>query len=517
MAEAIQKKRAGESRIHPAVWTLILLAAIAVLIAVTSVMFTGTLSSYFPVTLTSDRVGLVMEDGAKVKLRGVQVGVVSTIKGGNDPVELKLDIYPDQVRFIPANVGAEIRATTVFGAKYVNLLYPSDPSPKRLVAGQVIRSQNVSTEVNTVFQNLTDVLKKIDNSKLNGVLTALAEGLRGQGERFGQGITAGNETLKEINPRADTVRRDFQALKGFSDAYGAAAHDILTVLDAASTTSTAITDNAANLDALLVGVIGFSQSGIDLLGPSRDNLVRAINVLEPTTSLLMKYNPELTCLLQGGKDVIDTGFLDVTGGSNGKSVILDVALLAGDDPYKYPDNLPIYGGKGGPGGKPGCGSLPDVAKNWPVRYLVTNSGWGTGVDVRPNPGIGFPGYANYFPTTRGVPEPPSIRNDNGPAPGPIPYPGAPPYGAQEYAPDGTPLYPGLPPAPPPGRPRDPGPVPGSEPFVAPYPGLITPTPFPHPSPPPPPPPPLVGPPQGDAAPAAPADAPPPPPAEVRAP
>ena len=236
MAEAIKKKRAGESRIHPAVWTLILLAAIAVLIAVTSVMFTGTLSSYFPVTLTSDRVGLVMEDGAKVKLRGVQVGVVSTIKGGNDPVELKLDIYPDQVRFIPANVGAEIRATTVFGAKYVNLLYPSDPSPKRLVAGQVIRSQNVSTEVNTVFQNLTDVLKKIDHSKLNGVLTALAEGLRGQGERFGQGITAGNETLKEINPRANTVRRDFQALKGFSDAYGAAAHDILTVLDAASTT-----------------------------------------------------------------------------------------------------------------------------------------------------------------------------------------------------------------------------------------------------------------------------------------
>ena len=50
----------------------------------------------------------------------------------------------------------------------------------------------------------------------------------------------------------------------------------------------------------------------------------------------MKYNPELTCLLQGGKNVVDTGFLDVTGGSNGKSVILDVALLAGDDAYEYP-------------------------------------------------------------------------------------------------------------------------------------------------------------------------------------
>ena len=29
--------------------------------------------------------------------------------------------------------------------------------------------------------------------------------------------------------------------------------------------------------------------------------------------------------------------------------------------------------------------------------------------------------------------------NGGPGPGPIPYPGAPAYGAQQYAPDGTPL------------------------------------------------------------------------------
>ena len=57
-------------------------------------------------------------------------------------------------------------------------------------------------------------------------------------------------------------------------------------------------------------------------------------------------------------------------------------------------------------------------------------GWGTGLDVRPNPGIGFPGWGNYFPVTRPTPEPPSIRYHGGPAPGPIPYPGAPAYGAQ---------------------------------------------------------------------------------------
>ena len=134
-------------------------------------------------------------------------------------------------------------------------------------------------------------------------------------------------------------------------------------------------------------------------------------------------------------------------GGNGKSLIMDAELLPGYDPYRYPDNLPINGAKGGEGGKPGCGSLPDVAKNFPVRQLIANTGFGTGLDWRPNPGIGFPGYSNYFPVTRAVPEPPSIRYPGGPAPGPVPYPGAPPYGAPQYGPDGTPLYPGVPPAP----------------------------------------------------------------------
>lgn len=468
----------SEGRLHPGWWTLILLAVIAGLVFVTSALFSGTFTSRIPVTLTSDRSGLVMDPGAKVKMRGVQVGTVSAITGGNEPVSLKLDIDPDQVKYIPANVGARIEATTAFGAKYVDLLYPPDPSAKRLSAGAVIQSQNVTTEVNTVFQNLVDVLRQIDPAKLNAVLSAFAEGVRGQGPVIGEATTDANQVLTALNARAGNFRTDWRSLKGFSDTYAAAAHNILAALDAAATTSTTITDNAPALDALLTGVIGFSRSGINLIGPNMDNLTHAINVLEPTTRLLMKYNPELTCLLEGGKNVLDDGFLDVTGGANGNSVILDVALLLGKDAYNYPDNLPIVGAKGGPGGKPGCGSLPDVAKNFPVRYLVTNTGWGTGLDERPNPGIGFPGYADYFPATRAVPEPPSIRYPGGPAPGPIPYPGAPPYGAPMYAPDGTPLYPGEPPAPPPGAPREPGPTPGSEPFVVPNPAQLQPTPTP---------------------------------------
>jgi phospholipid/cholesterol/gamma-HCH transport system substrate-binding protein len=426
-----------------------LFAFTAVFLFVTSALFAGTFKSSVPVTLTSDRSGIIMETNAKVKMRGVEVGRVSQVGIAKDGATLTLDIEPDQIRYIPANVEAEIDVTTAFGAKFVDLVYPENPSIERLAAGAVLRSRNVSTEVNTVFENVVDLIEMIDPAKLNAVLTAVADAVRGKGERIGQATTDLNQVLTALNDRSELIREDWRSFKNFNDTYAAAAQDILTVLDAASTTSTTIVNHSTSLDNLLLNVIGFGNAGTNLLASSKDNLVASVNLLEPTTNLLLKYSPTFTCLLQGTTLNLESGAYNVFGGRDGRTLHFDVALLLGNDPYMYPDNLPIVGAKGGPGGKPSCGSLPDVSKNFPVRQLITNTGWGTGVDVRPNPGIGHPCYANWFPVTRAVPEPPSIRKCiPGPAIGPVPYPGAPPYGAPLYEPGGVPLWPGVPPAPP---------------------------------------------------------------------
>ncbi|MDG4668066.1 MCE family protein [Mycobacterium sp. 236(2023)] len=432
--------RQGTSRIPALWWAVILVVVVALLISLSMASFLGRLQRTVPVLLTADRAGLVMATGAKVKMRGVLVGRVRNISNRGDGVHLELDIDPDQVQFIPANIEAEIKATTAFGTKFVDLIYPEIPDNQRISAGQMVYSRNVSTEVNTVFETLVNVLEHVDPEKLNAVLTALAEGVRGQGQRIGEATTAANDVLTAVNDRADTVAQNWRSFGQFSDTYAAAADSILSTLDAAATTSSTISDNKSHLDALLLNVIGLSQAGNALLGPNVDTLVRAVNVLEPTTDLLMKYNPMYTCLLVGSKFFLDNGGYETRGG-NGYSLIVDSGLLFGDDPYRYPQNLPIVAAKGGPGGKPGCGSLPDVSKNFPVRQLVTNTGWGTGLDIRPNPGIGHPFWINYFPVTRAVPEPPSVRGEGPPAIGPVPFPGAPPYGAPLYLPDGTPLYP----------------------------------------------------------------------------
>ena len=49
---------------HPGWWTLIFVIVTAGVVALTSALFSGAFHPYVPVTLTSDRAGLVMAQGA---------------------------------------------------------------------------------------------------------------------------------------------------------------------------------------------------------------------------------------------------------------------------------------------------------------------------------------------------------------------------------------------------------------------------------------------------------------------
>ena len=74
-------RRGGNQRngIDPIWCAPTLFIVIGGLVALTAASFSGKFQTFVPLTLVSDRAGLVMEDGAKVKLRGVQIGQVASI------------------------------------------------------------------------------------------------------------------------------------------------------------------------------------------------------------------------------------------------------------------------------------------------------------------------------------------------------------------------------------------------------------------------------------------------------
>ena len=204
-----------------------------------------TFASYVPVTLTSDRTGLVMEPGAKVKMRG-RAGRAgrqrSPVATGRSSLKLRHRSRPGQVH--PGQCRGPDPGHDRVRREVRRLDLSQRPQPSSgWSAGAVLSRDNVSTEVNTVFQNLVGLLNQIDPAKLNAVLVrAGRRRARPRASEIGEAITDANQVLLAINPRTrDDPRRICASLKGFSDTYGAAAHDILAVLDAASTTSTTIT------------------------------------------------------------------------------------------------------------------------------------------------------------------------------------------------------------------------------------------------------------------------------------
>ncbi|BBZ51956.1 MCE family protein [Mycobacterium heidelbergense] len=410
------RNRVRSSRVDPIWWAPTLFIVVGILIALTAGSFSGTFEESVPLTLVSDRAGLVMEQGAKVKLRGVQVGQVASIGTDVKAARLQLKMQPGPFKYLPSNLEAEIKSTTAFGSKYVDLIVPDQPSHTPLEPGAVLRSRNVTVEVNTVFENLQAVVRALDPAKLNAILSAFSESLRGKGERLGEAITGANNLLLTVNPRMETIHHDWRLFGKATAAYSNAAQDLLSILDSAATTSTTLTENQRSLDALLLSAAGFSQTGINVIGGNEANIVRSFNLLDPTTALLTKYSPTFACLFQGAQWYVDHGGRDALGG-NGYSVILDAALLFGDDPYRYPRHLPKVNATGGPGGRPSCGSLPDPSANFPVRALVTDTGWGAAPDeIRTTPWVGNPWWANYFPTTKNPPEPPRYFYRGGPPP-----------------------------------------------------------------------------------------------------
>ena len=112
---------------------------------------------------------------------------------------------------------------------------PPDPSPQKLREGQVIQSQHVTVEINTVFQQLVNVLDKIDPAKLNETLGAIATAFDGRGEKFGQTLVDFNALLAKIEPSLPNLSHDIEASVPTLNAYADAAPDLVSTIQNTTT------------------------------------------------------------------------------------------------------------------------------------------------------------------------------------------------------------------------------------------------------------------------------------------
>jgi virulence factor Mce-like protein len=304
------------------------------IIALAIGLFRGSFTSTVPVTVIADRAGLVMNPEARVKMRGVQVGQVSSIEERADgKAVLHLAMNPEQLKLIPSNVLVDIASTTVFGAKFVEMVPPSDPEPTRLAAGQVIENRHVTVEVNTVFQQLVNVLDKIDPAKLNETLGAISSAFNGRGEQFGKTLVDFNALLAELEPSLPNLSRDMEALVPTLTAYADATPDLLSTIQSTTSVSNSIVDQQQNLDAFLVSSIGLADLGNEVVGGNQQALTDLLRELVPTSELLNKYRESIWCGI-GGLIPFAKSPPQYSG------ILVNAGLTLGVERYRYPGDLP---------------------------------------------------------------------------------------------------------------------------------------------------------------------------------
>jgi phospholipid/cholesterol/gamma-HCH transport system substrate-binding protein len=371
MTAPINEPRTPPYKLAGVVLTILLVAATALVYF----QFRGDFLKREQLVMMSDRAGLSMDPGAKVTYNGVEIGRVASVDevtvGDQPRAKITLDVDPQYIRLLPANVDAKISATTVFGNKYISFSSPKNPASQRIKSSDVIDATNVTTEFNTLFETLTSVSEKVDPIKLNQTLTATAQALQGLGDRFGQSVINGNEILADLNPKMPQLRRTNQLLADLGDVYANAAPDLFDGLENAATTAHTLNDEQGNIDQALMASIGFGNTGAEIFEKGGPYLIRGAQDLIPTSELLDEYSPALFCTIRNYHDVEPR--IAASLGGNGYSLNTHSELLFPANAYVYPDNLPRVNAHGGPEGRPGCWQ-PVTKDLWPNPYLVMDTG-----------------------------------------------------------------------------------------------------------------------------------------------
>ncbi|MUM24767.1 MCE family protein [Mycolicibacterium sp. CBMA 295] len=353
---------------------LVLALVTALILALTWMQFRGTFEKKTQLTVLSGRAGLSMDPGSKVTFNGVPIGRLASVDvvtvDDNPEAKLTLDVKPRYLKLIPENVTAELKATTVFGNKYISFTAPDNPSPVRVSPATPIHAKGVTTEFNTLFETITAISEQIDPIKLNETLTATAQALDGLGNKFGQSIVNGNAILADLNPRMPEIRRDIAGLANLGEVYAKASPDLWDGLANAVTTAHTLNEQRANLDKALVAAVGFGNTGGDIFERGGPYLVRGAQDLLPVSAMLDRNSPALYCMIHNYAEAAPK-FAQQT--RNGYGFELQDFLVGVGNPWVYPDNLPRVNAKGGPEGRPGCWQ-PVTRDLWPAPYLVMDTG-----------------------------------------------------------------------------------------------------------------------------------------------
>ncbi len=256
-------------------------------VALTGLVLTGRLLSGTENAFAEfENCGQGLREGGDVKLRGVLVGRIGPLERVDEgDCRVRLDLFPEAIEQVPANAGAEIRAKTVFGEKWVELTYPPEPDTVAIAAGDVIPKDRTvdPLEVETILNTGLPLLEAIDPENLAAALEALADGFSGQEGDAVVAIREGTRALRPLNENKALLAEGIEQLKLSSEVLDEVDEDLIAALE--------------NLDEV-------NRFTVENRGLIAENLDRAPLLLDELSVLFETRIGDLTKLVDRGATVI---------------------------------------------------------------------------------------------------------------------------------------------------------------------------------------------------------------------
>ena len=193
------------------------LAVICLVLYLTVRLATGGFSSGYELRARFAVAGQGLIPGSDVKVRGVRVGEVRSVRlTGTDTALVTLHMQ-DNVH-VPLTATAAIRPVSLFGPKYVDLIPGRDePHGPYLAAGATLTRTSSAVELGDILARSYPVLAAIDPQELATVVDSLAQGVEGMGPQLSDVLVNGRrvgDMLAARSPDIQSMIGDFGSVAG---------------------------------------------------------------------------------------------------------------------------------------------------------------------------------------------------------------------------------------------------------------------------------------------------------------
>ncbi|GAA1851416.1 MCE family protein [Actinomadura bangladeshensis] len=319
------------------------------------------------VTLRTSTAGHEMHPMADVKVRGVVVGEVRSIKADGSGAKLELALKPGMTDRIPADVQARLLPTTVFGARFVSLVPPPGSAGRPIADGDVIsedRSQN-AVELSEVLNHTMDLLNTLQPAKLSATLNAMSRALEGRGDQIGRNFEQLDAFLRRLNPEVPALTRNLEELAKFTQHASDAAPDLIQALTDFTATSRTIAEQRTALATLYDAVSGSSADLQRFLDANSGNIIALATESRGSLEVMRRYAPAAPCTFRTLAGFIPKMNEVLGKGTDEHGVHGVVVPLENKGRYIPGKDAPRYDGGDGPH----CPSVPYLGTANGVRVL----------------------------------------------------------------------------------------------------------------------------------------------------